>query len=122
MNGFMVCAFCDRSGGDICDYRMWQKTDKYDKPIDDYFIACTNEPCRKQIDDDPMLFASADEVEDMLGGDALAAFYYKRLGHVRDDEGRSGERSFSWGVINFARRSACRLFQRRLSSRIICAS
>jgi hypothetical protein len=34
----------------------------------------------------------------MLGDnrEALAAFYYRRLGHVRDDEGRSGERLRLW--------------------------
>lgn len=55
-NGFMICAFCDRAGEDICEYRMWQKTDKDDRPIDDYFIACTSDACRKRIADDPMLF------------------------------------------------------------------
>jgi tetratricopeptide (TPR) repeat protein len=50
------------------------------------------------IDDDPKLFTAADELESMLGDnrEALAAFYYRRLGHVRDDEGRSGERLRLW--------------------------
>jgi hypothetical protein len=52
----MVCTFCDRSGGDICDYRMWQKTDTNDKPVDAYMIACTGAACRKRIDDDQALF------------------------------------------------------------------
>lgn len=56
MNGFMVCNFCSRSGGDICEYRMWQKTDADDRPIDDYLITCKGEDCQQRIDDDPMLF------------------------------------------------------------------
>lgn len=55
-NGFKRCIFCDRTSDDICEFRMWQKTDKSDKPVDDYFIACTEPACRKKIDDDPMLF------------------------------------------------------------------
>jgi hypothetical protein len=53
------------------------------------------------IDDDPKLFTAADELESMLGGnrEALAAFYYRRLGHVRDDEGRSGERLRLWDKL-----------------------
>lgn len=56
VNAFKVCAFCGRSGGDICDYRMWQKTDAKDKPVDDYMIVCRDDACRRKIDDDPMLF------------------------------------------------------------------
>ena len=65
MNAFKVCAFCGRSGGDICDYTMWQKTDANDKPVDDYVISCCDQACRDKIDADPMLFI---EVQWSLGG------------------------------------------------------
>ena len=52
----MACAFCGLSGGDICDYRMWQKTDAQDKPINDYMIACRGDACADKIDKDPALF------------------------------------------------------------------
>lgn len=52
------------------------------------------------IDDDPMLFSAADELEAMLGEsadrDPVMRFYYQRLEHVRHDEGRSGERLRLW--------------------------
>jgi tetratricopeptide (TPR) repeat protein len=52
------------------------------------------------IEDDPQLFTAADELEALLGGmadrDALIQFYYRRLEHVRHDEGRSGERLRLW--------------------------
>lgn len=52
----------------------------------------------RAIDDDPKLFIAADELEATLTveREQLAAFYYKRLGHVRDDEGRPGERLRLW--------------------------
>ena len=50
--------------------------------------------------DDPLGFAAADELEALLEAtldrDTLAAFYYKRLEHVRHDEGRPGERLRLW--------------------------
>ena len=60
--------------------------------------------CSSQaIEDDPLAFAAADELEALLAhGDdreALAAFYYKRLEHVRDDEGRPGERLRLWDQL-----------------------
>jgi tetratricopeptide (TPR) repeat protein len=55
------------------------------------------------IDDDPLLFTAADELEEMLeeaeNRDALMAFYYRRLGHVRDEEGRKGERLRLWDKL-----------------------
>lgn len=52
------------------------------------------------IEDDPRLFTAADELEALLGeaGDreAVMQFYYRRLEHVRHDEGRSGERLRLW--------------------------
>mgnify|MGYP001566447768 CR=1 FL=1 len=56
VNAFKVCAFCGRSGGDICDFRMWQKTDAKDKPIDDYLVVCRDAKCADRIDKDSMLF------------------------------------------------------------------
>src|SRR5205085_727205 len=53
----------------------------------------------RALEDDPLLFSSADELEELLTGDDLVAFYYKRLGHVRDDEGRSGERLRLWDKL-----------------------
>ena len=52
------------------------------------------------IEDDPRLFTAADELEALLGeaGDreAVLQFYYRRLEHVRHDEGRRGERLRLW--------------------------
>lgn len=52
------------------------------------------------LDDDPLSFAAADELESALdhGDDrqALATFYYKRLEQVRENEGRPGERLRLW--------------------------
>ena len=52
------------------------------------------------IEDDPRALAIADELEAMLvaGPDreALAAFYYRRLEHVRNHEHRAGERLRLW--------------------------
>ena len=55
------------------------------------------------LEDAPALFTAADELEAMLATagdrDGLAAFYYRRLGHVRDDEGRRGERLRLWDKL-----------------------
>jgi len=53
------------------------------------------------IDDDPILFAAADQLESMLASDreSLTKFFYKRLGHVRNDEGRTGERLRLWDKL-----------------------
>nr|HEX4314905.1 tetratricopeptide repeat protein [Kofleriaceae bacterium] len=48
------------------------------------------------VEDDPASFAAADELERMLGSDAAVAFYYRRLEHVREREGRDGERLRLW--------------------------
>jgi len=52
------------------------------------------------IEDDPRLFTAADELEALLGEaedrEAVMRFYYLRLEHVRNDEGRSGERLRLW--------------------------
>ena len=59
-----------------------------------------NELFARAIADDPQLFVAADELEATLtaGGDraALAAFYYRRLEHVRNVEHRAGERLRLW--------------------------
>ncbi len=53
------------------------------------------------IEDDPRSFAIADELEALLASDreALARFYYRRLEHVRELEGRSGERLRLWDAL-----------------------
>lgn len=52
------------------------------------------------IDDDPRLFTAADELEALLGESddkaPVMQFCYRRLEHVRHDEGRSGERLRLW--------------------------
>ncbi|MGE0550755.1 MAG: tetratricopeptide repeat protein [Kofleriaceae bacterium] len=52
------------------------------------------------IEDDPMAFGAADELEAMLagipGGEALMVFYARRLEHMRALEGRAGERLRLW--------------------------
>ncbi|HUS30640.1 MAG TPA: tetratricopeptide repeat protein [Kofleriaceae bacterium] len=52
------------------------------------------------IEDDVFSFAAADELETLLEHSddrpALAAFYYKRLEHMREREGRPGERLRLW--------------------------
>ena len=52
------------------------------------------------IDDAPLDFAAADDLETLLGSgtdrDALARFFYRRLEHVRADEGRKGEALRLW--------------------------
>ncbi|MBS1118984.1 MAG: Tetratricopeptide 2 repeat protein [Deltaproteobacteria bacterium] len=52
------------------------------------------------IEDDPMAFTAADELEAMLGvatdRDALVGFYYRRLEHMRSKEGRPSERLRLW--------------------------
>jgi tetratricopeptide (TPR) repeat protein len=55
------------------------------------------------IDDDPLLFTAADELEALLGEtgyqSAVMQFCYRRLEHVRADEGRSGERLRLWDKL-----------------------
>jgi tetratricopeptide (TPR) repeat protein len=52
------------------------------------------------VEDDPAAFGPADELEALLDRaedqDELARFYYRRLEHVRHDEGRPGERLRLW--------------------------
>ena len=54
----------------------------------------------KAIEDHPHAFGAADDLESLLGGgtdrDALQRFFYRRLEHVRADEGRAGERLRLW--------------------------
>ncbi len=54
----------------------------------------------KAIQDHPHGFGAADDLESLLGGgadrDALQRFFYRRLEHVRADEGRPGERLRLW--------------------------
>jgi tetratricopeptide (TPR) repeat protein len=55
------------------------------------------------IEDDPRAFTVADELEALLAQaadrEALARFYYQRLEHVRNDEGRPGERLRLWDLL-----------------------
>jgi len=52
------------------------------------------------VDDDPLAFTAADELEQLLGNlndfEELVRFYYRRLEHVRVHEGREGERLRLW--------------------------
>src|SRR5258705_13757626 len=52
------------------------------------------------VEDDPLSFVAADLLESILAAksdrDALVAFYYRRLEHVRENEGRAGERLRLW--------------------------
>jgi tetratricopeptide (TPR) repeat protein len=54
----------------------------------------------QSLDDDPTSFAVADELEALITGlndfEELVRFYYKRLEHVRRNEGRDGERLRLW--------------------------
>ncbi|MBA3396461.1 MAG: hypothetical protein H0T89_27770 [Deltaproteobacteria bacterium] len=54
----------------------------------------------RAIDDDPLAFTAADELETLLGNlsdfDELVHFYSRRLEHVRVQEGRPGERLRLW--------------------------
>ncbi len=53
------------------------------------------------VDDDPLAFAAADDLESLLANNrgAVASFYYRRLEHVRSDEGRDGERLRLWDKL-----------------------
>jgi tetratricopeptide (TPR) repeat protein len=55
---------------------------------------------RQALEDDPLSFPAADELEALLelSGDraALASYYYQRLEAVRENEGRPGERLRLW--------------------------
>lgn len=54
LNTFKQCEFCKAEADDICHFRMWQKTDAEDRPIDDYLIACRD--CDSRIEEDSALF------------------------------------------------------------------
>jgi hypothetical protein len=56
------------------------------------------EPMTQALADDPLAFAIADELEALLRGDDLAAFYAQRLEHVRShpEGGRAGEPLRLW--------------------------
>jgi tetratricopeptide (TPR) repeat protein len=55
------------------------------------------------IEDDPMAFTAADDLEAILAAapdrDAVIGFYYRRLEHVRHNEGRAGERLRLWDKL-----------------------
>jgi tetratricopeptide (TPR) repeat protein len=51
------------------------------------------------LEEDPTAFAIADELEQLLRKDDLAAFYARRLEHVRGEEGRAGERLRLWDKL-----------------------
>jgi tetratricopeptide (TPR) repeat protein len=57
----------------------------------------------RALDDDPMAFQLADDLEALLDTngerDQLAAFYYKRLESVREQEGRPGEPLRLWTAL-----------------------
>jgi tetratricopeptide (TPR) repeat protein len=57
----------------------------------------------RALEDDPMSFPVADDLESLLDThgerDALASFYYRRLEHVREVEGRPGERLRLWSAL-----------------------
>jgi tetratricopeptide (TPR) repeat protein len=55
------------------------------------------------IEDDPMSFTIGDDLEQLLGTatelEPLVRFYYRRLEHVRSNEGRPGERLRLWDKL-----------------------
>jgi tetratricopeptide (TPR) repeat protein len=51
------------------------------------------------LEEDPFAFAIADELEQLLRKEDLAAFYARRLDHVRGEEGRTGERLRLWDKL-----------------------
>ncbi len=55
------------------------------------------------LEDEPLGFTVADELEQLLASspdaDALSRFYYRRLEHVRTEEGRAGERLRLWDQL-----------------------
>jgi Tfp pilus assembly protein PilF len=53
----------------------------------------------RALEDDPLAFAIADDLEQLLHTDDLAAFYARRLEHVRSEEGRQGERLRLWDKL-----------------------
>lgn len=65
------------------------------------------------IVDDPLNFTAADDLEALLtahrDSSALMEFYYRRLEHVRDEEGRPGERLRLWDKLAAHCRAAGRL-------------
>jgi tetratricopeptide (TPR) repeat protein len=58
---------------------------------------------RQALEDDPLSFPAADELEALLeltgDRDALASYYYQRLEAVRANEGRPGERLRLWDLL-----------------------
>lgn len=53
---FMHCQFCGYHSDDICEFRIWQKSDAQDQFIDDFLVVCTQAACLHRIDVDQMLF------------------------------------------------------------------
>ena len=51
------------------------------------------------LEEDPLAFAIADELEQLHRRDELPVFYAKRLEHVRNEEGRAGERLRLWDKL-----------------------
>ncbi|MBA3454658.1 MAG: tetratricopeptide repeat protein [Deltaproteobacteria bacterium] len=55
------------------------------------------------LEDEPLGFTVADELEQLLASspdaDSLIRFYYRRLEHVRTEEGRTGERLRLWDQL-----------------------
>jgi len=55
------------------------------------------------VEDEPLGFTVADELEQLLASspdaDALIRYYYRRLEHVRTEEGRTGERLRLWDQL-----------------------
>ncbi len=66
--------------------------------LDDHDLALAM--LEQAIEDDPLAFGAADELEAMLANasdhEELVGFYYRRLEHVRVEEGRADERLRLW--------------------------
>lgn len=61
-------------------------------------LELTAELFERAVADDPLAFKAADELESLLADDleSLVGFLYRRLEHVRHEEGRAGERLRLW--------------------------
>lgn len=55
-SSFAACQLCGHASDDICAFRMWQRCDDADEPIDDFIIVCNQQACQQRIEDDAMLF------------------------------------------------------------------
>lgn len=53
---FNTCKMCDKTNDDVCDFRLWQKTDNKDQKIEDYIVVCRDKECMKNLDDAKELY------------------------------------------------------------------